>query len=115
MRMQFQKLPMQCAAVLCVVLVGVTMGVYFQTGDHAFISIDDPGYVTANPRVRGGLTGGNVGWAFSATAMYNWHPLTWLSHMVDVEPAEIPLCRWSGFTGAGQVHSPEIRKFVSQQ
>jgi tetratricopeptide (TPR) repeat protein len=35
--------------------------------------------------VKGGLTGENVAWAFSATAMSNWHPLTWLSHMTDVQ------------------------------
>jgi hypothetical protein len=71
--------------ILCVALIAVTIGVYLQTGDHGFINFDDPGYVTENPRVKGGLTGENVAWAFSATAMSNWHPLTWLSHMTDVQ------------------------------
>src|SRR5512139_2157727 len=77
--------PMRNAMILCVALIAVTLGVFLQTGDHGFITFDDPGYVTDNPRVKGGVTGGNVGWAFSATAMSNWHPLTWLSHMADVE------------------------------
>ena len=76
---------MRYAMILCVALVAVTVGVFLQTGDHGFITFDDPGYVTDNPRVKGGVTGENVAWAFSATAMSNWHPLTWLSHMLDVE------------------------------
>jgi len=71
--------------ILCVALIAVTIGVFLQTADHRFINFDDPGYVTENPRVKGGLTGENVAWAFSATAMSNWHPLTWLSHMTDVQ------------------------------
>jgi tetratricopeptide (TPR) repeat protein len=76
---------MRNAMILCVALIAVTIGVFLQTADHRFINFDDPGYVTENPRVKGGLTGENVAWAFSATAMSNWHPLTWLSHMTDVE------------------------------
>jgi tetratricopeptide (TPR) repeat protein len=76
---------MRNAMILCVALLAVTVGVFLQTGDHGFITFDDPGYVTDNPRVKGGVTGENVAWAFSATAMSNWHPLTWLSHMLDVE------------------------------
>jgi len=76
---------MRYAMILCVALIAVTVGIFLQTGDHGFITFDDPGYVTDNPRVKGGVTGENVAWAFSATAMSNWHPLTWLSHMTDVE------------------------------
>jgi len=76
---------MRYAMMLCLVLGAVTAGVFLQTGDHGFINFDDPGYVTENSCVKGGLTGENVAWAFSATAMSNWHPLTWLSHMLDVE------------------------------
>src|SRR5512141_112179 len=76
---------MRYAMILCVALIVVMIGIFLQTGDHRFINFDDPGYVTENPRVKGGLTGENVAWAFSATAMSNWHPLTWLSHMADVQ------------------------------
>ncbi|MBI3771073.1 MAG: tetratricopeptide repeat protein [Deltaproteobacteria bacterium] len=50
-----------------------------------FIAFDDPSYVTANPYVRQGLTARGVRWAFTSTELANWHPLTWLSHMLDVQ------------------------------
>jgi tetratricopeptide (TPR) repeat protein len=40
-------------------------------------------YITANPNVTGGITQGSVVWAFTKSHARNWHPLTWLSHMVD--------------------------------
>ena len=76
---------MRYATVLCMVLIAVTIGVFLQTANHSFINYDDPGYVTENPRVRGGWTVENIVWAFSSTVMSNWHPLTWLSHMADVQ------------------------------
>jgi protein O-mannosyl-transferase len=63
----------------------VTLGVFSQTAYHQFINFDDPGYVTKNPVVQGGLTAAGVAWAFTSTAMSNWHPVTWLSHMLDVQ------------------------------
>jgi protein O-mannosyl-transferase len=70
---------------LCGVLLALTLAVFWQTGDHQFINFDDPLYVTNNPHVKGGVTGGNVAWAFTTTHASNWHPLTWLSHMADVD------------------------------
>src|SRR4051812_17329865 len=46
---------------------------------------DDPGYVTENAHVRSGLTLDGVKWAFRNIDLGNWHPLTWLSHMIDCE------------------------------
>ena len=51
---------------------------------HDFVSFDDPIYVTQNGHVRGGLTGANIAWAFSTYHAFNWHPLTWISHQLDV-------------------------------
>jgi protein O-mannosyl-transferase len=52
---------------------------------HAdFINYDDPEYVTANSHVQQGLTWKNVAWAFTTDCASNWHPLTWLSHLLDV-------------------------------
>src|SRR5512137_389823 len=76
---------MSRSLIICLVLVGVTVGVYLQAGGHEFISFDDPLYVTNNPQVKAGLTGKNILWAFSTTHASNWHPLTWLSHMLDVQ------------------------------
>jgi tetratricopeptide (TPR) repeat protein len=50
-----------------------------------FIICDDCCYVTGNPRVNAGLSWENAGWAFTAIHASNWHPLTWLSHMLDVQ------------------------------
>jgi tetratricopeptide (TPR) repeat protein len=48
-----------------------------------FVNVDDPDYVTLNPRVRAGLSAEDVRWAFTAFHTYNWHPLTWLSLQLD--------------------------------
>ena len=48
-----------------------------------FINFDDPDYVTNNPVVQNGLTWAGVAWAFTTTRASNWHPVTWLSHMLD--------------------------------
>jgi len=50
-----------------------------------FVAFDDPAYVTHNPQVLGGLDAAGIRWAFTAFHAGNWHPLTWLSHMLDVE------------------------------
>jgi protein O-mannosyl-transferase len=76
---------MRIKILLSVILVTVTLAVFMQTADHQFINYDDPGYITANPVVKSGLTAAGFSWAFTTTAMSNWHPLTWLSHMVDVQ------------------------------
>jgi Tfp pilus assembly protein PilF len=62
-----------------------TLILYIPALDGAFVNYDDPAYVTANPHVLLGLSWGNVAWAFAATTEANWHPLTWISHMIDVQ------------------------------
>jgi tetratricopeptide (TPR) repeat protein len=52
---------------------------------HGFITYDDPVYVTGNAHVMKGLTWENVRWALRSTEASNWHPLTWVSHMADVQ------------------------------
>jgi tetratricopeptide (TPR) repeat protein len=66
-------------------LAAATFLVYSQVGEHDFINFDDGMYVFENPRVQAGLTGEGVRWAFTTTHFSNWHPLTWLSHMLDCE------------------------------
>jgi tetratricopeptide (TPR) repeat protein len=53
--------------------------------DHEFINFDDNLYVTENKHVLSGISLANLKWALTATYASNWHPLTWLSHMVDVQ------------------------------
>lgn len=50
-----------------------------------FVNFDDPLYVTENDQVQAGLTGKGLVWAFTSARASNWHPLTWLSHMLDCE------------------------------
>jgi tetratricopeptide (TPR) repeat protein len=52
---------------------------------NGFVSWDDPSYVSENAHVLGGLTWRGVVWAFTNTQGANWHPVTWLSHMLDVQ------------------------------
>src|SRR5690349_3005979 len=49
-----------------------------------FTGYDDPEYVTQNPHVNSGFSAANTAWAFRAAYSYNWHPVTWMSHMLDV-------------------------------
>ncbi len=72
-------------AALPLALSVVTLAVYAQVIHFDFIFLDDPGYVLWNPQVREGLSLEGIGWAFSTGTLTNWHPVTWLSHMLDVE------------------------------
>ncbi len=56
-----------------------------QVGRNEFVDFDDDRYVTDNPHVKAGLTGKSITWAFTARHAGNWHPLTWLSHMLDCQ------------------------------
>ncbi|MFN7138741.1 MAG: tetratricopeptide repeat protein [Limisphaerales bacterium] len=67
------------------VLVFVTVALYWPIRQHEFINYDDPDYITANPMVQQGFTWEGVRWAFTSSHSYNWHPITWLSHMMDVQ------------------------------
>jgi protein O-mannosyl-transferase len=64
-------------------LAFATLAVYGQVISHQFISLDDDVYIRDNPMVIGGLTLKGVAWAFTTFHAANWHPLTWLSHMID--------------------------------
>jgi Flp pilus assembly protein TadD len=61
----------------------VTLAIYLQVTGHQFISLDDDRYITDNPMVNRGLTLSRVAWAFTTFHQANWHPLTWISHMID--------------------------------
>jgi len=70
---------------ICTLLVAATLSVYGQVARHDFVNFDDDMYVYENPRVRAGLTWDGVAWAFTTMGESNWHPLTWLSHMLDCQ------------------------------
>ncbi len=66
-------------------LAAGTLGLYAQVAGFEFIRFDDSRYVTDNLVVQRGLSWDGVAWAFGSLHASNWHPLTWLSHMLDVE------------------------------
>jgi protein O-mannosyl-transferase len=66
-------------------LVVAILAVYGQVRTFRFINFDDNIYVTANPIVEEGLTLKGLSWAFTTTRGGNWHPLTWLSHLLDCQ------------------------------
>lgn len=69
----------------CLLLVGAIFAIYWQVAGHQFLIYDDRTYVAENGQVLQGLTLENVRWAFSTFHDANWFPLTWLSHMLDVQ------------------------------
>jgi tetratricopeptide (TPR) repeat protein len=85
-----QDLPIDAVArgkmlILQAVLVAVTVAAYWQVAHNGFINLDDWAYIVANPHVNTGLSWDNVKWAFTTDYAGNWHPLTWISHMLDVQ------------------------------
>lgn len=67
-----------------VLLGGWTMLLFLRTAGFGFVGYDDPLLVTGNPQVRSGLTWESLRWAWSSLHAANWHPLTWMSHQLDV-------------------------------
>lgn len=69
---------------IALLLAFLTLVVYLPVVHHGFLNYDDDDYVTNNPMVENGLTFAGVKWAFTTGHASNWHPLTWLSLMLDV-------------------------------
>jgi protein O-mannosyl-transferase len=76
------KLDRRTIAVSAVLFLG-TLLVFSRAIGNDFVNYDDPVYVTENPRVQAGLRPEGIRWALTTGAAANWHPLTWISHMVD--------------------------------
>ena len=95
---------------ICLALVAIILVAYWGVWHYDFVYFDDPGYVTDNLDVIRGLPLFNnphkmwterrifnnpaqfwtsVSWSFTAFVQSNWHPLTWLSHMLDVQLYEL--------------------------
>jgi protein O-mannosyl-transferase len=73
--------------VLCLLVFALIAGVFWPAtqNDFLFWYGDDPGYVTENAHVKNGFTLEGVKWAFGNVELGNWHPLTFLSHMLDCQ------------------------------
>ena len=70
---------------ICMFLVIAILAVYWQMNYHEFINFDDSSYILQNQHVQKGLTSESISWAFGFTDIAYWHPLTWLSHMLDFQ------------------------------
>ena len=75
----------QLTALIGFALAAITLLVYMPMLWHGFVNYDDPDYILGNEHVKGGLTWANMVWAFTSNDAANWHPLTWLSHMLDCQ------------------------------
>ena len=71
--------------VICIFLVIATFTVYSQVQSHEFLNFDDRGYITENENIKSGLNRESVIWAFTSSYFANWHPITWLSHILDYQ------------------------------
>jgi Flp pilus assembly protein TadD len=70
---------------VCFLLAAIVWLVFGQTVHYPFVNYDDILYVYENPAVTGGLSLNGVRWAFTHSVIFNWHPLTMLSHMMDCQ------------------------------
>ena len=80
----FTSSPLRRKLPVLLLLTVATAAVYGQAWNFSFINYDDPLYVTDNAIVQKGLTREGLRWAFTTNDANIWHPLTWLSHMLDV-------------------------------
>ena len=70
---------------IAVLLVVLILAVFGPVCSFHFTNYDDDTYVPNNPHVNTGLNAENVAWAFTTNHMANWHPVTWISHMLDIQ------------------------------
>lgn len=68
---------------ICLFLVISILIVYWQVRNHTLVNFDDGSYIPNNPHIRSGLNYKGIAWAFSFPGYDYWHPMTWLSHMLD--------------------------------
>jgi protein O-mannosyl-transferase len=73
------------SALICLLLVLATLAAFWPVMSAQFITLDDADYVTSNPHVRQGLSPESIIWALGTGRAANWHPVTWWSHMLDVQ------------------------------
>ena len=78
--MRFRK---RVVLLVCIILCVTLFVLYRQVLSHDFLVIDDTVYVTDNPHVKGGLSLSNIKWAFTTFKAEFWHPMTWISLMLD--------------------------------
>lgn len=78
---------------VCLLLAAMVWVVFGRTLGFGFVDFDDNSYIYENPIVQKGLTFPGILWAFTHVWASNWHPLTWISHMLD--------CQFYGLNAGG--------------
>ena len=81
---------------ICLALIVITLTAFWPAGHLGFILYDDygkNGYIVDNTNIQAGITFESIRWAFTTTQASNWHPVTWLSHMLDYQ--------WFGLNASG--------------
>ena len=73
----------QRAMFICLLLAAVTLALFWPVTHFDFINYDDPDYVINNQAIQHGLTAPALTWAFTTYHASNWHPVTWISHLLD--------------------------------
>jgi protein O-mannosyl-transferase len=68
---------------ICLALTVAVFAVFYQVRAFPFVNLDDPVYVSQNSNIQAGISLNTVKWAFTTGYAKNWHPLTWLSYMLD--------------------------------
>ena len=97
----YSPLGRYAAAAVCGLLLLAVALVFGQTARHDFIhQYDDADYISENPQVARGFTAQGIVWAFTHFHSNNWHPLTWLSHMLD--------CQFYGLKHPGGHHLTNV-------
>jgi tetratricopeptide (TPR) repeat protein len=71
--------------IIALLLAAACLILYAPVAHFQFLNFDDEGYVTRNSHVQAGLTRAGIAWAFTTIDNFYWHPLTWLSHMLDCQ------------------------------
>jgi hypothetical protein len=84
-KLSFSLSPAHRERLLSLLLMVLILAVYSQVWDFAFIYFDDPDYIIENRHIQNGFTWASISWAFTTLYFSNWHPLTWLSYMLDYQ------------------------------
>ena len=70
---------------ICLFLTFAVLAAFWHVNRCDFINYDDEDYITENSHIQNGITTEGIQWAFTTSHAANWHPLTWLSHMLDCQ------------------------------
>jgi tetratricopeptide (TPR) repeat protein len=73
------------SGIICAVLVLLVLATFEPVRHNGFVDYDDNAYIVSNPHIQSGITYTSLVWALTSGYAANWHPLTWLSHLLDIE------------------------------